>query len=83
MLGCAEQRLSESIDGDLSPAEAREIEHHLWWCHRCRETFLDFRALVTAIRVLQPNGSYVSRRHADTAVLRDTFGRRPTGMMIS
>jgi anti-sigma factor RsiW len=83
MLRCVEQRLSEYIDGDLSPAEAREVAHHLWWCDSCREVFLAFRALLAAMRVVQPKRSHLSGPHADTTVLRDAFGRRSTGRMFS
>jgi anti-sigma factor RsiW len=35
MITCAEQLISEYIDGDLSPAVARELEDHFRRCANC------------------------------------------------
>lgn len=80
MLGCSEERLSEYIDGDLSPAAAREVEHHLWWCARCREMFLDLRMLLAIIARSRPHLSALRR---DTTASSDTFHRIPAGRLLS
>jgi hypothetical protein len=41
-----QDRLSEYIDDDLSPAERTELETHLAACADCRETLAEIRALV-------------------------------------
>jgi anti-sigma factor RsiW len=83
MLGCAEELVSEYVDGDLSPAAAREMERHLWACAKCREVFLDLRALIAGIRLVARGGTRRSPPHADAALLRDPFGRGPDGGMVS
>jgi anti-sigma factor RsiW len=79
MLGCSEQRLSEYIDGDLSRVAAREVEHHLWSCARCREMFRDLRMLLTIIARSRP---YLSQLHRDTTDLHNAFRRAPAGRML-
>jgi len=82
MLGCTEQLISEYIDGDLSPALARDVEHHLWVCEKCRGIFLDFRALVAVTRVL---GAHRFRQGTwrDAPGVRDPFGQPSTGRIVS
>jgi len=83
MLGCSEQRLSEYIDGDLSPAGARELEHHLRSCPKCREVLLDLRALVAIVHLIGPRPSYPSGLQPDNTALGDTFGWGPGGRIAS
>lgn len=83
MLGCPEQLISEYIDGDLSPALARDVEHHLWVCEKCRATFLDFRALVAATRVLAAHRFRRQGTWRDVPGLRDPLGQRWTGRIVS
>lgn len=45
-------RLSEYIDGELSPAEQATIERHLASCGECRAVVADLRTIVTAARRL-------------------------------
>ena len=80
MLGCSGQRVSEYIDGDLSPTAAREFERHLWACPGCRDMLLDFRALLAMISQARP---YLYELQRDTSTLRDTFGRRRATRIVS
>jgi hypothetical protein len=43
------EKVSSLIDGELSPAEAREVERHLMTCMQCAETRADFLSLRTQI----------------------------------
>jgi hypothetical protein len=46
-------RLSEYLDGELAPEEARELEVHLEACAGCRETLADLRRVTGAARALR------------------------------
>jgi len=52
------EKISSLIDGELSPAEAREVEHHLLMCSECellRADFLNLRNQLTSFETsLQP-----------------------------
>ena len=52
------EKISSLIDGELSPAEAREVEHHLLTCSECellRADFLNLRNQLTSFETsLQP-----------------------------
>jgi anti-sigma factor RsiW len=43
------EKISQLIDGELPPAEAREVERHLVDCLECREAQLDFLNLRSQI----------------------------------
>jgi len=43
------EKISSLIDGELPPAEARELEHHLLTCSECQEAKADFLNLRTQI----------------------------------
>jgi anti-sigma factor RsiW len=58
MMACAEQLISEYVDGDLPPAVARELEHHLSMCPECRAVLVEYCALVAATHLLG-----LARRH--------------------
>lgn len=46
-------RLSEYLDGDLTPGESEELEHHLTECEECRSTVEELRQVVTRARGLE------------------------------
>ena len=51
------QKISSLIDGELAPAEAREVERHLLTCERCEEAradFLNLRSQITAFEASRP-----------------------------
>ena len=52
------EKISALIDGELSPAEAREVEHHVLTCSECeqlRADFLNLRSQITSLETsLQP-----------------------------
>lgn len=52
------EKISSLIDGELSPAEAREVERHLLTCSECEQLhadFLNLRSQITAFEMsLQP-----------------------------
>jgi len=52
----SEKRLAAYIDGDLPPAEVREIEEHLEECADCR------REVTAVSRVLRSHGQETARR---------------------
>lgn len=54
---CNERLISEYIDGDLPPVQARQLEHHLWVCTHCRVVFLELRAIVAATKQLPVHGT--------------------------
>ena len=83
MLGCTEQLISEYVDGDLSPALARNVEQHLWVCQRCRAIFLDFRTLVAVTRALAAQRFRRQGTWRDVPGLRDPFGPPWTGRVVS
>src|SRR5688572_23085855 len=53
------EKVSSLIDGELAPAEARDVERHLLSCGECeqlRADFLDFRSQITSLEAsLQPS----------------------------
>lgn len=51
------EKISSLIDGELSPAEAREVERHLLTCAQCEEAradFLNLRSQITSYEVSSP-----------------------------
>ncbi len=44
------QRLSDYIDGELTPADAQRIEEHLLGCDWCEQFGGDFATAVNALR---------------------------------
>lgn len=46
-------RLSEYMDGELSPTEQRELEAHLVECRECVQTLAELRAVAERARALQ------------------------------
>ncbi|HEY3580482.1 MAG TPA: zf-HC2 domain-containing protein [Pyrinomonadaceae bacterium] len=49
------EKISSLIDGELSPAEAREVERHLVMCAQCAETRADFLSLRSQIAGFEPS----------------------------
>jgi anti-sigma factor RsiW len=45
-------RLSEYLDGDLAPEEARALEEHLVGCDACTATMAELRAVVARVNEL-------------------------------
>ena len=43
------ERLSEYLDGELSPAETAELERHLLECSSCRQAVAELRAVVARL----------------------------------
>jgi anti-sigma factor RsiW len=52
MIACAEQLISEYVDGDLPATVADELEQHLVVCAECRAMLLDYYLLVAATQSL-------------------------------
>src|SRR6185436_14604437 len=48
------EKISSLIDGELSPAEAREVERHLVTCAQCEEARADFLSLRSQIASFEP-----------------------------
>src|SRR5689334_12672593 len=49
------EKISSLIDGELSPAEAREVERHLVMCAQCAEARADFLSLRSQIASFEPS----------------------------
>src|SRR5690349_19883052 len=49
------EKISSLIDGELSPAEAREVERHLVVCGQCAEARADFLSLRSQIAGVEPS----------------------------
>ena len=58
MITCVERLISEYVDGELSPAVARELEDHFRVCTECRVLLSEYCSLVAAAHFLA-----VSREH--------------------
>jgi len=61
MIVCAEQLISEYVDGDLSPPLARALEEHFRVCAGCRAALLDYCLLVLATQLLAAKRQGVDR----------------------
>jgi len=46
------ERLSDYIDGSLSPSEREEVERHLAECEECANTLADLRGVVARVQAL-------------------------------
>src|SRR5690242_912871 len=49
------EKISSLIDGELAPAEAREVERHLVMCGQCAEARADFLSLRSQIASFEPS----------------------------
>jgi hypothetical protein len=63
------EKISSLIDGELSPTEAREVEHHLVTCARCAETRADFLSLRSQIANFEPSLTPVLQNRALAKIL--------------
>jgi hypothetical protein len=70
------EKMSSLIDGELSPAEAREVERHLMTCMQCAETRADFLSLRTQISSFEASLAGAVQNRALEKIL--TAGRRDT-----
>ena len=46
-------RLSEYLDGELTPAERADVDRHLTQCAECRSTLEDLRGVVSEAALLR------------------------------
>ncbi|HSE67134.1 MAG TPA: zf-HC2 domain-containing protein, partial [Gemmatimonadales bacterium] len=46
------ERLSDYLDGSLSPSEREEVEQHLAECEECSNTLADLRSVVARVQAL-------------------------------
>ena len=85
MIMCVEQLISEYVDGDLSPAVARELENHLLVCAECRVLLLDYCALVTATHLLAASKHGTGDYGRSAAEIRDRnrFGQARTSDLLA
>lgn len=82
---CFEQLISEYVDGDLSPAVAREVEDHLRGCAECRALLLEYYALVSATHLLASRTGHTGGdgRRATEIRPRDGFGQARTSDLLA
>ena len=68
-------RLSEYLDGELSPPDRATVEAHLTQCSECRSTLEDLRGVVSQAALLQDTGP--ARELWSGIAARITPGGRP------
>jgi hypothetical protein len=68
------EKVSSLIDGELAPAEAREVERHLLSCAECEQLRADFLNLRSQIASLETSTQPVARNRALKKIL--SGGRR-------
>ena len=71
------EKISSLIDGELSPAEANELEHHLLTCSECQEAKADFLNLRSRIAEFPVSFKPVSQREALERILGKQKSARP------
>jgi len=70
------EKISSLIDGELSPAEAREVEHHLVLCAQCAEARADFLSLRSQIATVEPSLTPGVQNRALAKILSTRRGER-------
>jgi hypothetical protein len=68
------EKISSLIDGELSPADAREVERHLVMCAQCAEARADFLNLRSQIASFEPSLTPAVQNRALAKIL--STGRR-------
>jgi hypothetical protein len=63
------EKISSLIDGELPPAEAREVERHLLNCGECQQVRADFLNLRSQIIGLAPSVEHAVQRQALARIL--------------
>ena len=63
------EKISSLIDGELSAAEAREVERHLVMCAQCAEARADFLSLRSQIASFEPSLTPVVQNRALAKIL--------------
>lgn len=77
------EKISSLIDGELSPAEAREVERHLVMCAQCAEARADFLSLRSQIASFEPSLTPVVQNRAFAKILSTQRGeRRASGLGV-
>jgi Putative zinc-finger len=78
------EKISSLIDGELSPPEAREVEHHLMMCAQCAEARADFLGLRSQIASFEPSLTPAVQNRALAKIL-STGGRerRASGLGVT
>jgi hypothetical protein len=75
------EKISSLIDGELSPAEAREVEGHLVTCVQCAEARADFLSLRNQIASFEPSLTPVVQNRALARILSSRpRARRPASV---
>ncbi len=72
------EKISSLIDGELSPAEAREVERHLLTCVRCAEARADFLSLRSQISSFEASLPGAVQNRALAKILAGGRGERKT-----
>ena len=70
------EKISSLIDGELSPAEAREVERHLVMCAQCAEARADFLSLRSQIASFEPSLTPAVQNRALARILSTRRGER-------
>src|SRR5829696_6612073 len=72
------EKISSLIDGELSPAEAREVERHLLTCVQCAEARADFLSLRSHISSFEASLPGVVQNRALAKILSGGRAERKT-----
>src|SRR5689334_4483520 len=78
------EKNSSLIDGELAPAEAREVERHLVMCAQCAEARADFLSLRNQIANFEPTLTPAVQNRALAKILSPRRGeRRASGLGVT
>src|SRR6185369_3699039 len=78
------EKISSLIDGELSPAEAREVERHLVMCAQCAEARADFLSLRSQIASFEPSLTPAVQNRALAKILSSRRReRRASGLGVT
>ena len=78
------EKISSLIDGELSPAEAREVERHLVMCAQCAEARADFLSFRSQIASFEPTLTPAVQNRALAKILSTRRGeRRAPGLGVT
>jgi hypothetical protein len=76
------EKISTLIDGELAPAEAREVERHLLTCAQCEEARADFLSLRSQISSYEASLSPAMQNPALAKILAGRRERRAPGLGV-
>jgi outer membrane biosynthesis protein TonB len=76
------EKISSLIDGELAPAEAREVERHLVMCAQCAEARADFLSLRSQIANFEPSLTPAVQNRALAKILSTSRRERDRKVVV-